>query len=108
MSSNRPSVPRIQSHYFDWPESTDMLVFPADKHRTYFAIEDDDAHDLHMWVGDNPPADVSQWWSISNEHVFFEHGVFGPIHFTEPGGGGGDLKLISNLIEQPTIEDLPT
>ena len=107
MSSNRPTVPRIQSHYFSWTAGN-MLVFPADKHRTYFAIEDDDAHNLHMWVGDNPPADISQWWSIAQEHVFFEHGVFGPIHFMEPGGGGDDMKLISNLIEKPTEEAAPT
>ena len=106
MSANRPLVPRIQSFYFSWGVDN-MLVFPADKHRTYFAVEDDDQHDLMMWVGDDPPSNTDEWWSIANSHVFFEYGVHGPIYFQEPGGAGGDVKIISTLPEEPTEETAP-
>ena len=109
-AGGRPVVPHVQSYYFTWDADTEMLMFPADKHRTYLAIEDDDTHDLLMWVGNNPPADLSQWWSIAQTHVFFEYGVYGPIYLAEPitGQGDGDAKILSNLAEEPTAEALPT
>ena len=108
MSSNRPLVPRIEFQYFSWAGATEVLKFGTNKHRTYFALEDDDTHDLHMWVGENPDPNLGIWWSISNETAFFEYGVYGPLWFAEPGGAGGDMKVISSLVETPEILDFPS
>ena len=100
-----PVVPRLQSYYFEW-DVGDVLVFPADKHRTYFAIEDDDQHDIHIWIGDDPPSDTAQWWSVAQAQLHFLHGIYGPIYFAE-AGQAGDVKIISNLKEEPTTETAP-
>ena len=107
MSSNRPLVPRLEYQYHLWLGATEVIRFNGNKHRTYFAIEDDDTHDLHMWVGDNPDPNIGIWWSITNETIFFEYGVYGPLWFAETGGSGGDMKTLSSLIEEPDIIEIP-
>ena len=99
-------VPRLQSFYFTH-DMDEALVFAANKHRTYFLIQDTDAQNLHFWIGDNPPVDRNQWLSLggstTRDTLIFPQGVFGPIRIAEGEGVIGEVFIVSNLIEVPDI-----
>ena len=104
------NVPRLQTFHVTH-EIGEMIILPADKHRTFLAIQDTDAQNLHIWIGDNPPADVLMWLSLGGnterDTFAFPTGVFGPIYVSEGGGGAGDAFLLSNLIENFSTVPLP-
>ena len=104
-------VPRLQSFYVEHPIG-DMIVLPAHRHRTFLAVQDTDAQNLHIWIGDNPPVDILTWFSLggntTRDTFAFLNGIYGPIYITEAGGGIGDAFILSNLIEEFSIEALPT
>ena len=99
-------VPRLQaSHHTHGID--EEVVFPANKHRTYFLIQDTDAQNLHFWIGDNPPLDRGEWLSLggntTRDTIIFSNGVYGPIHISEGEGGIGEIFILSNLVEEPTV-----
>lgn len=104
-------VPHLQSHYFSHADD-EMIVLPTDKHRTHLSIQDTDSQTLHIWIGLNPPADIDEWFSLGGsterDTITFTRGVYGPIYMSEAGGNAGDAFILSNLIENATVEPLPT
>ena len=103
-------VPHLQTYYISHAVG-EMIVFPADKHRTFIAFQDTDAQDLHIWIGSNPPTDITQWFSLGGsterDTLAFDRGVYGPIYISEAGGAAGDAFVLSNLAENYTMEPLP-
>ena len=98
-------VPRLQmsAHTI---MSTDVLVFEENKHRTRFVIQHNDAQPTYFWIGDNPDSEITNWFHLSDmttTEFDFTTGIFGPIYVAEDGGGDGQIVIISNLIEVPTI-----
>ena len=104
-------VPHLQTGSITL-ESDEMARFPADKHRTFFAAQDDDQWNGFLWIGENPPANVLEWFSFGStadvDTITIERGVYGPIYIAEPNNQGGQVTYLSPLDEQITIEPLPT
>jgi len=104
-------VPHLQTFYFLQPIGQ-MVCFPPDKHRTFFAVQDTDSQVLNFWLGSEPPVDIDMWFSLggntARDVYTFQRGIYGPIYMTEQGGTvEGEIFVISNLAEQPAIVPLP-
>ena len=92
-------VPNLQSYYFAYALG-ELIVFPADRHRTAFAMENDTPRILYVWIGSNPDPDVNHWFTIETTFAFRE-GVYGPVYVVEQGGAAGDVKVLSSILETP-------
>ena len=88
-----------------------MIIFPKNKHRTRFVIQDRDTQNILFWVGNNPSTDLGEWLSLGGsmepDTVDFTHGIAGPIYITDDAGGIGNFSVISPLEEAPTLEAVP-
>jgi hypothetical protein len=102
-----PIVPNLQNFSFIIPAGQ-VLKLAADRHRTYLSVGlaiDKIADVLHMWVGIDPPADVTDWMvlgSSTQTSIRLEYGVYGPVWLTQSGVGEGHTILLSNLAEDDT------
>lgn len=89
-----------------------MMVFPKDKHRTRFIVQDRDTQNILLWVGCDPSADLSEWLSLGGtmepDTLDFITGIAGPIYITDSAGGTGNFSIVSPLTEVPTLENVPT
>ena len=102
-------VPHLQTFHFIH-DAIEAVVFAEDKHRTFFGVQDTDAQNLHMWIGLDPDPDVENWFSLggstTRDTFIFDKGVFGPIYLSEGTGVSGEIFVLSNLTESPTIVPL--
>ena len=106
----QPLVPHICTFSYSIPAG-EMIVFPMDKHRTRFIMQDIDAQNLLFWCGCDPAIDITEWLALGGsmepDTFDFSHGLAGPIYVTDSVGGIGELTIISSLQEAPTFEVLP-
>ena len=88
-----------------------MMVFPKDRHRTRFIIQDRDTQNILIWVGNNPSADLNEWLSLGGSQepdtFDFRTGIAGPVYVTDDAGETGNFSVVSPLEEAPTVEPVP-
>ena len=95
-------VPHLNTFFFPVPDGQ-WIRLAEDRHRTFFAIQDREVTDIHIWVGANPSANTDEWFSIGGtdqiDIMYLPKGVYGPIYIAESGGGAGEVSILSSITE---------